>query len=198
MRGGRGQSGAEEKRRARVVASEDALRELGYRYLARFSVTRARCARYLSEKVRDAVDAGAVRPEESARWVEAVIARLTEVGALDDGRYAEAKAVTLHQRGRATRVIARQLALKGVGADDAAQALEALAEDVAGDLDVVAAVTLARKRRLGPFGDPARREERRARDLGALARAGFPYALARRVVDAPDADALLAECAEGR
>ncbi|MHA1114431.1 MAG: regulatory protein RecX, partial [Alphaproteobacteria bacterium] len=60
--------------------------------------------------------------------------------------------------------------------------------------DLAAAIAYARRRRLGPWRVAAARAERRERDLAALARAGFNYDLARRVVDAPDtaaAEALL-------
>ena len=52
-----------------------------------------------------------------------------------------------------------------------------------------AAVALARRRRLGPFRQKDRKEHR-DRDLAAMARGGFEYQLARKVIDATDADAL--------
>jgi regulatory protein len=186
-------------RRGRVVTSEAALLELGYAYVSRFNVTRARCRTHLGDKMRAAVEVGAVPAEEARRWVDAVVARLETVGALDDARYAEGRALTLHRRGRATRVIARDLAQRGIGAEEAERATEALSEVGAEgvDPDFIAAVMLARKRRLGPFGDPARSRERRQKDLAVLGRAGFSFAMARRVIEAPEADALLAECGLG-
>ena len=47
-----------------------------------------------------------------------------------------------------------------------------------------AAARYARRRRLGPFRAAPEREERRQRDLAALARAGFAYDVARRVIEA--------------
>ena len=40
------------------------------------------------------------------------------------------------------------------------------------------------RRRLGPFRAAPERQERRERDLAALARAGFGYDVARRVIGA--------------
>ncbi|MFD0938320.1 regulatory protein RecX, partial [Methylobacterium trifolii] len=39
------------------------------------------------------------------------------------------------------------------------------------------------RRRLGPWRRPEIRALHRERDLAALARAGFPYGLARRILD---------------
>jgi len=54
----------------------------------------------------------------------------------------------------------------------------------------------ARRRRLGPYRMPEVRAERRDKDLAALARAGFDYDTARRVIEAEtldDLDRLLSE-----
>ena len=53
-----------------------------------------------------------------------------------------------------------------------------------------AAAALARRRRLGPFRPAKDRKDRRARDLAAMARAGFDYDLAKKVIDAASPDAL--------
>ena len=53
-----------------------------------------------------------------------------------------------------------------------------------------AAVALARRRHLGPYRPLTERKDRRNRDLAAMARAGFDYDVARKVIDAIDVDAL--------
>ena len=53
-----------------------------------------------------------------------------------------------------------------------------------------AAVALARRRRLGPYRPDNERKDKRARDLAAMARAGFDYDVARKVIDAASVDAL--------
>ncbi|MFO1188282.1 MAG: RecX family transcriptional regulator [Alphaproteobacteria bacterium] len=100
---------------------------------------------------------------------------------------------SLHRQGASKRAIRAKLAQKGIAADLVEAAITALA-DVAfepgdGGVDLAAAVNYARRRRIGPFGHPARRAVRRDRDLAALGRQGFAYDIARRVVDAPDAQA---------
>jgi regulatory protein len=52
-----------------------------------------------------------------------------------------------------------------------------------------AAAAYARRRRLGPYRAKDR-DEHRVRDLASMARAGFAFDLARRIVDAKDPAAL--------
>jgi regulatory protein len=125
--------------------------------------------------------------EEGAALIAAIIARYREAGLLNDAAFAEARARSLFERGQPLRAIRLKLAQKGVGTAEIESALAALAEDE-GDgnaraLDREAALRLARRRRLGPWRDPARRKDMRERDLAALARAGFSYGIAREVID---------------
>ena len=71
-----------------------------------------------------------------------------------------------------------------------AQALAADDAEVGTDAELAAAVRLAQRKRLGPFRPAALRAGHRDRDLAAMARAGFDYATARRVIDAESPDTL--------
>jgi regulatory protein len=114
---------------------------------------------------------------------------LAGLGYVDDARFAEAKAASLHRRGTSPRMIRALLAAKGVDADTATAGLAALDAE---DLELAAAVNLARRRRLGPFRPPETRAAWRERDTATLARAGFAWEVVRRVVEAED-DAALAQ-----
>lgn len=157
-------------------------------YLERFATSSANLRRVLMRKVdRSLAHWGGAR-EEAVAEVEAVLAKLSRLGYLDDAAYAQQKTRSLHRRGDSARTIRAKLAARGVSADDAAAALAELAEEVA-EPDLAAAVRLARRRRLGPF----RLRDRagfRDKDLAALVRAGFSFDLARTVIDSPDAAAL--------
>ena len=158
-------------------------------YLERFATSSAQLRRVLLRKVdRSVAHWGGERAEHLA-CVEAVIARLAGLGYVDDAAYAEMKTRALFRQGKGMRAIRATLAAKGVGGDTAEQAVEALAEEHP-EPDLAAAVTLARKRRLGPFRPPGQRAENRAKDMAALGRAGFDFDTARRVVDADSAEAL--------
>jgi regulatory protein len=63
-----------------------------------------------------------------------------------------------------------------------------VAEASADVSEAAAARIWARKKRLGPFrADPDARKLNRQRDLAALARAGFSFAIARALIDEPAA-----------
>jgi regulatory protein len=116
--------------------------------------------------------------------VEEIVARLREVGLVNDAAFAENRARRMSGAGRSRRAISAHLAQKGV---DAATVREAVPHDASAELG--AALQLARKRRLGPFGDeedvPTDRDERRAferKALGVLARAGFDFHVCERVM----------------
>ncbi|MCB9733219.1 MAG: RecX family transcriptional regulator [Deltaproteobacteria bacterium] len=183
--------GDESKRRARRyrVESEEALKDLALGYVTRFPGSVAHVRRYLEKKRREAIALGETTEAASRAWPDGVIATLIRVRLLDDVAYAESRARTLHRRGRPLRVIERDLRQRGVSADDARAALEALSE-AASRPDLAAAIRLARRRRLGPWADEATRREKREKHLATLARQGFTFEIARRVVDAADADAL--------
>lgn len=168
-------------------------------HLEKFSSSRANLRRVLERRVfkaralRD--DAPSVEDDEAATWIAEVLDTLERQGLLDDTRYAEGAARGLARQGQSQRAIRARLAAKGVDRDIVDTALERAAEDVfphaqtPPDPDLVAAVTYARRRRLGPWRLPEARAERRDRDLAALARRGFSSAIAHRVIDAEDVDA---------
>ena len=92
------------------------------------------------------------------------------------------KAHSLRASGRSSRVIAQKLRMKGVAADVVTQKL---ADATAELSEEEAARIWARKKRLGPFRTNAQtREENRQRDLASLARAGFSFGIAKKVIDA--------------
>ncbi len=172
--------------------TDASLREAALSALAQRALTRAGLAAALERKIanwaRRASRDGHHEPDDIARdveraraAVEPIVLRMVELGVVDDARFAEARAARLSRQGRSRRAIAAHLAQKGV-----AQGLvqEATAKDAGTEL--VAALTLARKRRLGPF---ARDEERSIRNpearrkaLGVFARAGFDLGTADRAL----------------
>ncbi|PKN57876.1 MAG: hypothetical protein CVU56_08590 [Deltaproteobacteria bacterium HGW-Deltaproteobacteria-14] len=176
------------RRQRRLPASEDALAELAVAYLERFPTTAARAALYLGRKTGEAVAEGLCSPSDAQAWVVAVVQRMKRARVLDDRRWAESRARVLHRRGRALRVIRRDLVTHGVEPELVEGALDALAEEH-GDVELSAARALARRRRLGPFAQPHQRAELRERHLAVLARAGFSFTVARRVIDEPADDA---------
>jgi regulatory protein len=186
-----------EKRRIPRPATPERLHKAALHYLERYASSTENLRRVLRRRIERSARLHGTDRAEAEGWIEPIVTRLTELGLLDDRAFAEGRVVSLHRRGASLRKIAGTLRTKGLDDDAIEGALRMLAEATPA-ADFAAAIRLARRRRLGPWRDPARRGDRRDRDLAALARAGFSYELASRVVDAESPEALddaLAEAA---
>jgi len=159
-------------------------------YLERYASSSENLRRVLMRRVAASARLHGTDADEAAGWVDELIARYLEAGLLDDRAFAEARVRSLRGRGESARLIRARLAQKGVAADDVAAALHTIDEDEGDgeDAEWTAALTLARRRRLGPFRAEDKRAKNRERDLAALARAGFSYDLARRLIEAEPED----------
>lgn len=159
-------------------------------YLQRFASSSANLRRVLLRRALRSARYHDDPPEaEVVRMVDEVVARLRAAGLLNDPLYAEGRAQGLARAGRSPRMIRAKLAQKGVAPEDVDRALAGLAE-AAPDPELRGAVILARRRGLGPFRPEGERAEHRQRDLAVLARAGYGYDAARRVLDADSVEAL--------
>jgi regulatory protein len=147
-------------------------------YLERYASSAENLRRVLTRKVERRCRLRDEEPGPFMPLVETTVRRTVESGLVDDRRYAEARAASLRRRGGSARLIRAKLAAKGVEREAAAAALA----DDTDDAERVAAEALARRRRLGPYRTRDRAAHR-DRDMAALARAGFPYGLARSVID---------------
>ena len=113
--------------------------------------------------------------------VDRVIARLSEVGLVDDRAYAEIFVRTRHDRdSRGRRTIAMELKRKGIAESDVAEAVSQVTDDAERE----AAVGLVRKSMRGTSeaADRVERQKQMRRALGMLARRGFDAGMAMDVV----------------
>lgn len=154
------------------------LEELALAYVARFATTRAKLEAYLRRKVRERGWGDDAEPP-----ILEIAERFSGSGYVDDAAYARAKAGSLLRRGYGAAKIGQALSAAGVEAEiaDSVSPGEAARRD--------AALSLARKRRFGPFGILPLDRQRREKQLAALLRAGHAMTDARELVDAPDIEA---------
>lgn len=165
-----------------------ALEQAALNYLGRYAASTDGVRRVLRRRLRRQ----GLQPEHhdaAEAAIAAVLAKLARLGYLNDDAFAAARARRLAAQGRPRAAIAERLAAKGVARDGIDRTLRALAaEDPAGDL--AAAVAFAEKRRLGPWRRGAADDATRRREAATLARRGFSPSIARRIVEADDADVL--------
>jgi regulatory protein len=112
--------------------------------------------------------------------IEAAVSEFQKLDLVDDRTFAEGRAATLKSRGLGLRRIVQGLAAKGVP--------RGTTEDVlAGEFDELAqARRFVERKRLGALRRGGMTPESRRKDLGALARAGFSFAIANRALETED------------
>ncbi len=176
------------KKRAPRKATPKYLDNAALYYLSRYATSAENLKRVMMRKVDRSARFHGTDAEEGKALVEDMIGRFMASGLLDDAAYAKSRAGSLHRRGNSARVIRGKLRQKGVGDDDIRAALEVLGDDLEDgeDPELAAAITLAKRRRLGPYFNGTVSDDTREKHLAALARAGFSYDIARQVVDSDD------------
>ena len=162
-------------------------------YLERYPSSAEGLRRVLNRRVAKAKMLDAPIMDNVQHAIDVVVAKFVDAGVVDDKAFAQTKARSLHRRGTSGRLTRQKLKMAGVDGDTLDEAMEGL--DV--ELDVTpaqrelhAAAALARRRRLGPYRPAEDRKDHRVRDLAAMARAGFAYDVAKKVIDAKDPDSL--------
>ena len=182
-------SGAPRKPRLPRPMTLRRLENIAAFHVERFATTAANLRRVLLRRAERARRTTGGDAAQMAEWVDTVVAGLVRSGAVDDGRYAASRAVSLRRLGKGPGKIRALLANKGV----ARPLIEAVLADTAltadgGDAALAAAFAYAQRRRLGPYGKPAgdaeAQRKQRVKDLAALGRAGFSYDVAKRVMSA--------------
>lgn len=166
-------------------------------YLERFAASRARLEKLMRGKIRLSVAEHGTDPHDAIEWMNSVLNACEKAGFINDDAYAKGRARSLLRRGKAMRVIAADLSSRGIASDQIdtaltelkAEAEDAAFEEVRGtDPNIAAAAAYARRRRLGPWRRPDIRDEKREKDMAALARQGFGYDTATRIINSEIAE----------
>jgi regulatory protein len=187
--GTRGGKPARRERRPPRKITAARLDNMALHYLGRFASSSGNLRRVLLRKVARAAAAHGDDPDDGAKLIEELIARYLASGLIDDRAYAAQKAASLQRRGASRFGIRGKLRQKGVEGELVAEAIETL--DAASETsELASACALARRRRLGPYRPPSARRAAHDKDMATLARAGFSFDVARRVLEVSDIAAL--------
>lgn len=170
----------------------DELSAYAVSYLARFDCTASKLRQVLLRKL------GGTRQENSeqefvtshagasAADIDRIVTRFLEVGYLNDERFARGLAQSLLNRGTAPRKAVERLKQRGVSGELAEGVIREFG--ATGETELTAARRLVVRKRLGWCRPEGERKGRAQKDLGALARAGFSFDVARRALAAPAED----------
>ena len=151
------------------------LNDLALHYVARFATSAAKLEDYLKRKLRERGWHGDGDP-----GVAALTEKLVAAGYVDDAAFAKARSGSLLRRGYGARRITQTLQAAGIGETERAAAR------VGAAAQRQAALTMARKRRFGPFGTSELDRPQREKQIAAMLRAGHPLESARLLVGAAD------------
>ena len=179
------------KRQPKPVTASNLANVAEY-YVARFQATEAMLRRVLERRLYRSARLHGTEPAELMSAVDDICARFRRLGLIDDAIYARSQVKTLFSRGLPAFRIRQRLLVKGVSAELTDSAIAELTDNTR-NATLIACIRLAQRRRLGPFRVSGDRTERRDKDLAALARAGFGYHNARRVIDTYDIELLMSE-----
>lgn len=149
------------------------LEELALSYVARFATTRAKLEQYLARKLRERGWEPASPPS-----VSGIAERFEQAGYIDDEAYARSKTGSLLRRGYGMRRVGQALGAAGV--DEEVRELVAPDENDRRQ----AALTMARKRRFGPFASEQPDRGSREKQIAAMLRAGHAMEHVLALLDA--------------
>lgn len=159
--------------------SETSLWNAALFYLQRYSATEAQLRRVLVRKVKRAAAKTEQDVSLAGEWIDSTLSRLKSLGYLHDEQVATSRVSMWRRAGKSRQAIAAKLQLQGV---PSTLISEATAKNETTDEEAI--WILAKRKKLGPYRSPEKRADFRKKDLAALARAGFSFSLAMRVVDA--------------
>jgi regulatory protein len=171
-----------QQRRPPTRMTEAKLADAALFYLSRYASSSGNLRQVLTRKLLRSAHHYDDDPEPLIPVIDAIVARHLKSGAVNDSAYAEAQVRKLRRRGGSARIIGQRLIAKGVPGEIIAEASAGFNQTRE---DRAAAIIFARRRRLGPFRNGPRTEHR-LRDLAAMGRGGFAYAIATQVIDAID------------
>ena len=179
------------------------LYNLGQRETSSAGLRRLLSNRVLRYTMRMEGEVRAAAEAEGMALVETTVARAVAERLIDDARFAEMKARSWRDRGWGERRITMEMRRKGIAPETAQDALGSVdADAIEGvedeglrtqEADLVAAETLCRRRRIGPFRrvqpeTPQERAQIWRREAGVLARAGFSGSVVSEMLGRPASD----------
>ena len=141
------------------------LKNIALYYLDRFDASGEKLKAVLMRRVQKAVMAGDEVSPESEKWIDEIVGEMKRLGYVNDRRYTENKVRQYLNAGKSNRYIMGKLCEAGIDADIIRSFLP---ED-----ELEQARIFVRKKRLG---------QDRSKDLAKLARAGFSYDVAQKVL----------------
>jgi len=167
--------------------SKSYLENAGLYYLQRYATSAANFRRVMMRKVEKSCRHHQQDAAQFVPLVDDLVARYISSGLLNDASYAQAKTATLRRQGKSKQMIHAKLQVKGLAKAAITDALEKTDTDA--DAEFNAALSLAKKKKLGPFRKkPLTDKKDSQKEMAAMGRAGFSFDVARRALEYKEED----------
>lgn len=147
------------------------LRNAALRYLASYTASATMVRQTLERRIKRRLGVRALDADVETLIDEAIV-ELIDLGLIDDARYAASRTAVLVGKGMSGGRIAQGLRAKGLGREAVSTAIGT------GINEIAQARRYVERKRLGGHRRGGTTPESRKKDLSALARAGFSFAVA--------------------
>lgn len=160
------------------------LHNSGLYYLQRFAASTGQFRRVMQRKIdKSCLFHKEQNREDCLRILDELIQTFQRSGLLNDEGYATGAIRSLRHRGLSTRAIIAKMDMRGISSEITQRTLREIDNDSVENPDLIAALRVARRRRVGPFRksdsvDDAAKDKA----LAALARSGFSYDICNRAL----------------
>ncbi len=183
----KGQNTSGYKKRTPRKITPTYLHNSGLYYLERFAASKAHFITVMSRKARKScMHHKDQNYNECVTMVKQLADKFENLGLLNDAVYTNAQITSLRRKGLSRNAILQKMQTKGISRDKTVAVLATLDEEqheTTDDAERKAALTLARKRKIGPFFINDRKEEDPRKSMGIFARAGFSYDIAKSILE---------------
>tara|TARA_Y100000590_G_scaffold131985_1_gene150806 strand:+ start:3579 stop:4139 length:561 start_codon:yes stop_codon:yes gene_type:complete len=161
----------------------DDIRNFAYAYLEKYSPSKQQLRTYLFKKLLKKKQHISSK-KEVFDLIDTVISSLVDQKLLSDKYYSDAKSKAFLKRGYSLNKIRYSLIKKGIDEKYIKGSISKIKENES-DPDFFSAIKICKKRRIGPCREESNRSLFYKKDISILARSGFTYDVAKRVLDIP-------------
>ena len=171
------------KNKKDLEATIDDIRNFAYLYLEKYSPSKQQLRTYLFKKLIKIYQRKSSK-KEIFDLIDSVIASLIDQKLLSDKYYSDAKSRAFLKRGYSLNKIRYNLIKKGIEEKYIKDSISKIKENES-DPDFFSAIKICKRRRIVPCREESNRSLFYKKDISILARSGFSYEIAKKVLGIP-------------
>lgn len=160
------------------------LENIALYYLSRYESSSENLRKILKRRIYKASKYHETDINQANDWIEQTIQKMQRLEYINDDRYALNQLRKLWEKGSSKRKMQAHLAQKGIPQEKIPTLLESFMDSLDSDdnFELIAAQKYAKKRKIGIYRPKNQQEEYKNKDLASMARAGFNYETAKKVI----------------